>query len=301
MASIKFANTYDTAGLDVNKIPKVKDAIKAYVAKLNKLADELDASKNSEWNTVIKNAIKGTNSEAGAKSYISSICAECRDQISMLNSFVNALDKLEEKYKSNDKGCTDIGFIDGGTHTGITVLKPVIYLYPEEETEVSVKLGNPDLLFSTYPKYNDGWKVTAHPNGDLYDKDGNYYYTLFWDAEDTSGIDLSEGFVVKGEDTAAFLREKLMYMGFNAKETNEFIIFWLERMENNKYNYIRFRQTEEVNEYMPMVLDKQPDTLLRVIMDYKALDEEIEVRPQELKSTERKGFVVTEWGGRNLK
>lgn len=299
MASIKFANTYDTAGLDVNKIPKVKDAIKAYVAKLNKLADELDASKNSEWNTVIKNAIKGTNSEAGAKSYISGICAECRDQISVLNSFVNALDKLEQKYKSNDKGgCTDIGIIEGGTYH---VMKPVIYLYPEETTEVSVKLGNPDLLVSSYPKYNEGWNVTAHPNGDLYDAAGNYYYTLFWDAEDTTGIDLSEGFVVKGEDTAAFLREKLMYMGFNAKETNEFIIFWLERMENNKYNYIRFRQTEEVNEYMPMVLDKQPDTLLRVIMDYKALDEEIEVRPQELKSTERKGFVVTEWGGRNLK
>ena len=31
MASIKFANTYDVAGLDVNKIPKVKDAIKKLV------------------------------------------------------------------------------------------------------------------------------------------------------------------------------------------------------------------------------------------------------------------------------
>ena len=158
-----------------------------------------------------------------------------------------------------------------------------------------------DLKYSIPEIQNESPLFVVDSNRGLYDKDGNYYYTLFWDAEDTSGIDLSEGFVVKGEDTAAFLREKLMYMGFNAKETNEFIIFWLERMENNKYNYIRFRQTEEVNEYMPMVLDKQPDTLLRVIMDYKALDEEIEVRPQELKSTERKGFVVTEWGGRNLK
>lgn len=299
MASIKFANTYDTAGLDVNKIPKVKDAIKAYTARLNKLADELDTGKNSEWNAVIKNAIKGTNSEAGAKSYISSICTECRNQIATLNSLVNALDKLEEKYKTNDKSCIDIGF-DSAEAGGIVVFKPVIYLYPEETTEVSVKLGNPDLLLSTYPKYNDGWNVTAHPNGDLYDKEGNYYYTLFWDATDTQGIDLSEGFVVKGEDTATFLREKLMHMGLNAKETNEFIIYWLEKMENNKYNYIRFRQTEEVNEYMPMILDKQPDTLLRVIMDFKALDEEMEVRPQELKSVERKGFVVVEWGGRQL-
>ena len=300
MANIRFANIYDTAGLDVNKIPKVKDAIKAYVTKLNKLADELDANKNSQWNAVIKNAIKGTNAEAGAKSYITSICNECRDQISLLSSFANVLDQLEQKYKTNDTSCTDIGFIGSGMHEVTVCYKPVIYLYPEETTEISIKLGNPDLLISTYPKYNDGWNVVAHPNGDLYDKENNYYYTLFWDAQDTTGIDLSEGFVVKGEDTAKFLKEKLMYMGFNAKETNEFIIFWLEKMENNKYNYIRFRQTEEVNKFMPIILDKKPDTLLRVIMDYKSLNEEIEVRPQELKSVERKGFVVTEWGGRQL-
>lgn len=102
MASIKFANTYDVAGLDVNKIPKVKDAIKAYTAKLNKLVDELDADKNTEWNAIIKTAIKGENSEKAAKSYMSVICADCRHEIKRLNSFVNALDKLEQKYKSND-------------------------------------------------------------------------------------------------------------------------------------------------------------------------------------------------------
>jgi hypothetical protein len=102
MASIKFANTYDVAGLDVNKIPKVKDAIKAYTAKLNKLVDELDADKNTEWNAIIKTAIKGENSEKAAKSYMSAICEDCRYEIKRLNSFVNALDKLEQKYKSND-------------------------------------------------------------------------------------------------------------------------------------------------------------------------------------------------------
>lgn len=102
MASIKFANTYDVAGLDVNKIPKVKDAVKAYTAKLNKLVDELDADKSTEWNAIIKTAIKGEHSEKAAKSYMSSICEQCRHEIKRLNSFVNALDKLEQKYKSND-------------------------------------------------------------------------------------------------------------------------------------------------------------------------------------------------------
>ena len=38
--------------------------------------------------------------------------------------------------------------------------KPIIYLYPPKTTEVSVKLGNPQNLTHTYPKYEeDGWKV----------------------------------------------------------------------------------------------------------------------------------------------
>lgn len=102
MASIKFANTYSLAGLDVNKLPKVKDAIKSYTTKLNKLVDELDADKNSEWNAIIKNAIKGTQSEAAAKSYFKYICAQCRSEIKQLNSIATALDKLEQKYKTQD-------------------------------------------------------------------------------------------------------------------------------------------------------------------------------------------------------
>ena len=74
----------------------------------------------------------------------------------------------------------------------------------------------------------------------------------------------------------------------------------MPKLETNKFNLIRFRQTEEVNEYMPLNISKTPDTLIRVLMDFKGLDEKIEVRPQELTSTERKGFVVVEWGGRTL-
>ncbi|MGN1329948.1 MAG: hypothetical protein ACI4VN_01245, partial [Clostridia bacterium] len=38
--------------------------------------------------------------------------------------------------------------------------KPIIYLYPEEETQVTIKLGKPESLTCTYPKYEEesGWK-----------------------------------------------------------------------------------------------------------------------------------------------
>jgi hypothetical protein len=294
MASINFANTYETAGLDVDKIQKLKDAINAYTKKLTTLAEKLDPAKNAEWAKMITNAIKGTTAEASAKSYIASICESVKKNIGMMSSFAKALDELEKRYKEHDSSCTGIEFGDYPV-----AKKPIMYLYPEKEMEISVKFTkNEDVLLSTYPKYNNGWKVTANPNGDLYDKEGNYYYSLFWDGKDNTPNDMTEGFVVKGEDTATFLREKLLYMGFSKKETNEFVIYWLGQMEHNKYNYIRFRQTEEINEYMPVEFSTEPDTLLRVIMDYKPLEEKVEVKEQKLYSTERKGFVVTEWGGR---
>ena len=39
--------------------------------------------------------------------------------------------------------------------------KPVIYLYPEEELEVTVKLDYAGTLTCTYPAYNGEWNVTA--------------------------------------------------------------------------------------------------------------------------------------------
>ena len=51
---------------------------------------------------------------------------------------------------------------------------------------------------------------------------------------------------------------------------------------------------------MPLEFNKQPDTLIRVAVDFKALDEMVEVKEQQLISTERKGFTVVEWGGRNI-
>ena len=48
--------------------------------------------------------------------------------------------------------------------------KPVLYLYPEEKTDITVNFEKEENLTTTYPKFKDEWKVTAYPNGDLYDE-----------------------------------------------------------------------------------------------------------------------------------
>ena len=85
--------------------------------------------------------------------------------------------------------------------------KPVIYLYPEEETAVTVKLDYAGALTCTYPAYGNGWAVTACPDGTLTDDAGQTYSYLYWEGTDTIAYDFSQGFCVAGTDTAAFLED----------------------------------------------------------------------------------------------
>jgi len=177
--------------------------------------------------------------------------------------------------------------------------KPVIYLYPTEETKVDVSLDLNGKLTCTYPKYEDGWSVIAEPDGTLYDANGNEYYCLYWEGIQNVTYDMSKGFVVKGEDTADFLREKLLYMGLTPKEANEFIIYWLPRMEGNEYNLITF-QDDIYTENAKLDITPTPDSMLRIFMAYQPLDDYIEIEEQELSTFERTGFCVVEWGGTEI-
>ncbi len=190
------------------------------------------------------------------------------------------------------------------TASRATIDKPIIYLYPEQEIEVSAKLGREDLLTCTYPKYeSNGWKVLAKPNGDLVDlKTGRNLYSLYWEGKNSKAYTgkFEEGFVISGEDTASFLEEKLEMLGLNEREAEEFIVYWLPQLEKNKYNYIRFQTMEEIEKAMPLNIEPKPDTIIRVMMEWKGLNKKIEVKEQKLETPERKGFVAVEWGGTEI-
>lgn len=181
--------------------------------------------------------------------------------------------------------------------------KPLIYLYPKIETNVTLKLGYPQKLTTTYPKYNDEWKVLAYPNGNLIDlSTGRNLYGLYWEGLNTESKGVQEeGFIVKGEDVIPFLEEKLAILGLNEREANEFIIYWLPLLEVNEYNYIRFETKEEIDRNMPLYINPKPDTVIRILMEFKALDEPIDVVEQNLETPTRTGFTVVEWGGTKLK
>jgi hypothetical protein len=122
---------------------------------------------------------------------------------------------------------------------------------------------------------------------------------LFWEGEANVKWDMSKGFVVSGAETENFLKEKLQYLGLTPREYNEFIVFWLPIMQNNKYNLITFAG-EEYENIARLHITPQPDSIQRVMMVFKPLEEYIKIDVQELKPFVRKGFTVIEWGGTEI-
>lgn len=232
-------------------------------------------------------------------------------------SELEIINKEMEDIKIKDNGCADDSSV---------ALKPVIYLYnyPERvlcdilgreikgdniwfedsSLNVNVRLSIKDgKLTTTYPKYSeaDGWNVTVFQDGRLLGMEDNLEYNyLYWDAELNADYDMSKGFCVRREDSAKFLRDALSKLGLTPKEYNEFIVFWLPKLEENPYNLITFQKDKYTNN-AALKINPKPDNLLRVFMVYRGLDNPVEVVEQNLESLsdgfERKGFTVVEWGG----
>lgn len=177
------------------------------------------------------------------------------------------------------------------------ILKPIIYLYPEQKQEVKVELEVEWKLIADYPRYDEeikGWEITAYPDSTIIEDEKEYSY-LFWEAEfENNDWDLSSWFIVEWKDAREFLQEKLSYIWLTPKEYNEFIVYWYPKMMNNKYNLVYFAWLDYTSK-APLNITPEPDSVLRVFTVIKPLKEKIEIQEQVLERFDRKWFSVVEW------
>jgi hypothetical protein len=191
------------------------------------------------------------------------------------------------------------------TERNMMVKKPVIYLYPKITTDVHLKVNPKGSFTFTYPEHGEqGWDVTAHPNGDLVVNDQTLNY-LFWEAEQPvskGDFDLSKGSLVAKENTIEFLTRSLTGLGLNTKEQADFITFWGPQLQQNERNFIHFVLNEEAAAFGELEISPAPDHVYRVYLLYYDASNmrDVQISPQELPNLERNGFTVIEWGGSDL-
>jgi len=176
--------------------------------------------------------------------------------------------------------------------------KPVIYLYPEETTKISVKVEPKGGMSYSDPEYNNGWEVISDTNSNITElRSGKVYPYLFWEGRGGIYESPKNGFVIKKEEVHSFLVEKLAKFGLNKKETADFIEFWEPRMQSAPYYFVGFLGNDGMNQLAPLTIDPKPDTVIRILMDFSPLEKPINVRGYDIRTPERKGFTVVEWGG----
>jgi len=179
--------------------------------------------------------------------------------------------------------------------------KPVIYLYPETKTNILVKLDYKWKIIADYPEYNyeiQWWDIIADSNSTITNKaDNKEYNYLFWEWKSRENINwnLSKWFMVKGSESRSFLQEILPKIWLTPKEYNEFIVYWYPIMQKNKYNLIHFAEKQYTN-IAQLDITPKPDSMLRVFMVIKPLENKIKIEKQEIKTFNRKWFSVVEWG-----
>lgn len=177
--------------------------------------------------------------------------------------------------------------------------KPVIYLYPEKEMDVQVKVYPVGGLSKTMPDHGDGWFVRAGIDGVIYNYENsrNYPY-LFWEGFGyKDDMRPKKGFVIKQEDLEFKMEELLAKAGLIEKEIDDFMEFWFPRMPSSPYVFLTFVPKEMQDKIAPLDITPQPDTVIRVFMDYFPLEDNIEIEEQKIETPERNGFTVVEWGG----
>ena len=247
------------------------------------------------------------------------ICQECFDKNNLIGNIAKPLPEknVNDSYGTNSTGCECSDSDDDEYFTPqkrappkeierpIRIprpkKKPVIYLYPEKEMDISVQLDmnlTKNKFTTIYPKFNkdnNTWNVHVKPNGDIKLNDKTYPY-LFWEANSYFTEEMKEGFIVKDEKAENFLEEKLKLLGLNDKESTDFITFWLPILLKNKLSLCSF-QSKKFFDDMKLNVTPKPDTMIRIFLCIKKIDAPIDIKEQILEKNERKGFTVIEWGG----
>ncbi|WP_094605581.1 hypothetical protein SPSIL_012650 [Sporomusa silvacetica DSM 10669] len=189
----------------------------------------------------------------------------------------------------------------------VILKKPAIYLYPEQQSQISIIHNFKGTILNTYPAYADNWTVIAEPNGNLLNvKDNRVYKYLFWDGAylfAKEHYQFKSGFYVKNEDYVSFLQSKLASIGLNENEINDFIVYWLPVMKNHKNCFVYFRINDNIDGSSVLETKPAAETTIRVFMEFSGVDDisSIQKLPEQtLPTFVRKGFTLVEWGGAEI-
>lgn len=184
---------------------------------------------------------------------------------------------------------------------GTNVYKPNIYLYSDTVRSVTVAFDEPELLTASIPDYTGSWKVTVSADGTLTDASGESYNYLFYESLTEPAIfQTEEGWHIPADTREEDLRAVLAELNFNEQETQDFLEFWVDMLEDGT-DYIMYPQdTALVDTAMPITVTDEPESLERIWFAFTEDEGQSVTEPtgyELIRGGTDCGWYVIEWGG----
>lgn len=191
--------------------------------------------------------------------------------------------------------------------------KPAIYIYPEKETDVTIKLNPLGYLTVSDPPYDPekGWNVRIKPDGQITDNihhstfnninTSTSYSYLYYEAQLSESPDPKSGIILGITNFESRITELLKVTGLNDKEIADFVEYWTPRLKSTGKHYflVYFLSPEEIERIEPVQISIPIETSIRVRTYFKPLYKPIGIPVQTLLPFRdlRKGNAIVEWGG----
>lgn len=186
---------------------------------------------------------------------------------------------------------------DDECDTCIVVYKPNIYLYPEKNSQLSVKLNFPKggKIIKSIPEYEQGWNVTINPDGII----DNHYTFLFYESQQPNVWQRKSGWIIKQKELESFFRNNMTEYGFKGQEIQDFIVYWIPKFTRFKYYAIYPQLAETIDTVIELKISEKPDNLIRLFYVIKGYSHNPNLdlkQPTTETEFTREEFFVTEWG-----
>ena len=175
------------------------------------------------------------------------------------------------------------------------VKKPNIYIYSKNNIQLTVNLDFPlgGKIITSIPEYGTGWNVFVDTTGMI----DNKYSFLFYESIQPDIWQKNYGWITKKSELESFFRKNMADFGFRGKEIDDFIDYWIPRLNNYSF-YSIYPQTERlIDLVIKLNFSEEPDNLLRlfyVIKGHNQLQDKL-IEPT-IDNFKREGCYITEWG-----
>ncbi len=188
--------------------------------------------------------------------------------------------------------------------------KPALYLYPPYKADLNVRVLPNGKITTSIPEHGTfGWNVTAYPSGEI-ESSGKPYPYLYYETELLGVVPPEKGWIVDRKNLGEFFVNILPQVGLNDKEREDFISYWVPKLNDYLSTYdgeiyprlfVGLLPLDQLNQLERIEFSAKPDEFLRVRFYFEKIEglNHIGVSPPDLSDyqIERTGFTAVDWGG----